>query len=550
MADAFQTDAFQTSGDTAFQVDVAETPVVSYHPRRRHRPRLHWTIEDLPVELEGWRANVLAFGGYDRMEGLIPERVVRRHAGVVDVGARITAYDSAGAIRWQGEIPDAPEFDEGMAKIQAAGAIRRAHEARDRLMYQIQNVELFSDAHGAPHNFSGGTLVDGRARKTDLYYQLRKDEAYPATGDDSRYQLALWVPGSPGGISRVAGSIAKSISTVNAEFRLRRFTGPSGTVTDVATYGLDTADPTTFDTTISSPEDAIMLTLQVASAHTPTQNRIFRLYGLKVNGITAGDTFFTSEIAADIGGRLGYDTAGVLSSGLNGLPFDLAAGSSWAEEGLFYMAMLSDWRCLVLAEDPDRKAGPVLDFGPWARSWTVQRASDALPDLRAMPIHNQVIVVYTDGAGRQGRVTVDADGESGRPVDPFTGTPLAGKRIPWTETLTDVQPDESLATSVANYLLPLVVSRRFAGRIEISGARAEDGTGDLYAPRGGDVVELADWAPLEAASLRVFEVELRPDGATLGIESPVSASGLIAGMALRRAREGRISSRGVRLHAA
>jgi len=516
---------------------VSEVPPTGTRRRGARAPKLVWTIEDLPVEVTDWRANVLAFGGYDQMAGAIPERVVRRHPGTIDVGAKVTAYDPSGAARWQGTLSEPPQVDNAMAVLQAEGPISRARRARDRRMYQVQDVSLFSDAHGAPHNFSGGTLIDGRVRKTDLYYQLRKDEAYPSTGDDSRYQFALWVPGSPGGISRVAGSIAKSISTVNAQFKLRRFTGPSGTVTDVATYGLDTADPVTFDTTISSPEDAIMLTLQVITAHTPTQNRIFRLYDLRVNGIAVGDTLLTSEIAADLGGQLGYDSTGVQSSGLNALPFDLASGSSGAEEGLFYLAGLTDWRCLILE---DTGSGPLLDFGPWARTWTFLRQANAIPTLRSVAPYNRVIVSYPTTAGGESRVIVEAS------PDPLSGTPLAGQKRDWHENLTDAQEDDSLANQVANYLLPRVSVTQFTGRVEIAGARAEDGTGHVYSPRGGDVGEIADWGPAEAKSLRIWEVEYRPDGTSLGIEAPISAAGLMARDRLRRARQRQSTPRRLR----
>lgn len=523
----FQSSGFQTD---AFQITDAPGPAsqISYHPRRQRRPRLSWTIEGLPVDLEDWRANVLAFGGYDRMEGIIPERVLRRRPGSIDVGACITAYDPAGSIVWQGDLSEPPKISNALAALQAEGPISRARRARDRVLHQSRDYGGWVTKDSDPHNFGNNSewTLDSAGGK--LYWLIPNGTSIT---QNDQAGFIRWFQGALP--RRIAGTIAGHASG-NFELQLYTGIGPAGAPASRATLGLGTM-PATFDWSWTPGSDdyvklLIRRTGATATAAVPIEHRIT---GLRVNDRASGDDVSTSALAADLGGLLGYDTSEVVSSGFNGLPFDLANPSSWAEDGLFYLAALTDWRCLVRAEDPERRAGPVLDFGPWSRRWRFLRQANAVPDLRSVPPYNRVVVNYHNAAGRDSRVVLEITDP-----DPLAGTPLAGQKRDWVENLADAQPDETLATAVAEYLKPRVSATQLVGRIEIVAARAADGTGHVYSPCGGDVGELLDWGPAESKTLRIHEAEYRPDGATLGIEAPVSAAGLMAGIALQRAREG------------
>jgi hypothetical protein len=493
-------------------------------------PKLHWTIGDLHVDVQDWRANVLAFGGYGEMEGTLPERLVRRHPSVIDQGAQVTAYDTLGATRWQGEIPQPPKFENGLVRIRATGPIEEARRMRQACLEQTMEYGFWIPQDSDPHNYENNEPFGVDVQGGRIMFTL---EGSQSINQNDRAGVLAWLKTQ---ITRMAFTVDKGTLVDNTGyiFRIRTAVGPNGTRTQRGADIAGTA-PFTVDINTGSGDDDLIIIEVVregTGGTTPATPVPWRVVDLRVNGRASGDSMLTSEIAADLGGLLGFDTSGVQSTALNGLPFFLDASASWTDDGLFYLAAITDWRCLVLE---DLGAGPLLDFGPWERTWTVLRQSNAAPDLDPLPVYNRVVVNYSNPSGRWSQVIVDAD------PDPLVGTPLAGRKVEWREDLADVQTDDNLATAVANYLLPIVSTPRDSGRIEIVGARADDGTGHVYSPRGGDLVTEADYGQAESRTRRVWEVEYRPDGATLGIEAPVSSAGFVAWQSLRRARQQRQS---------
>jgi hypothetical protein len=244
-----------------------------------------------------------------------------------------------------------------------------------------------------------------------------------------------------------------------------------------------------------------------------------------VNGIAPADEFLTSDVVADIGKRLGYDTSKVNGGGSNALPFDLTDGA-WGESGLTYMAGLDDWRWLVLG---DAGHGSILDFGPWDRTWHVFTSQDAAPDLQNLPRYNRVVVQYTSVNGTPQEVEVLSD------EGPFTN----GVYRTWYEQLSDPQPDAVLATSVANILLARLSSARVTGSIDIVDAREDSGVGSPYAVLPGSFVDLADWMPAQSLVQRIMEVAYTSTSIRLGVETPVSIDGVVSQYNLAKLRKGR-----------
>lgn len=484
-------------------------------------PRVFWTIDRLPVDVSEWRCNAVANGGFDRLTATIPERVARRWRSRISQGALVTGYESSVRVVWEGELDAAPSSDEGRGKLTAVGRKRRAEEGFGRRLYQTRDYRLWQDATVDPFDLTEQGDFEAKVRGSHLWFGFGKGTD---TAVNDRAPLCAWVPGAL--IARYAFTVVKNRGITTAELQTHRFTGPTGARALVATHSLSGGGSLDVDQTVSDPEDALSIRLFSTDAVTNAARLADRVKNLRLNDIAPGDTFRTDEVAADIASAVGYDPAGVRTSDVNALPFDLTQGS-WAESGLAYMALLDDWRWLVLEDRGLAEGGPprgaYLDYGPWERIWTLHRAGSAAPALVQLPVHNLVVVKYRDLHDKPMEVSLLAS------PDPLAEQGLTNR---WEEELTDRQPDATLATAVATAILARVSRPRYAGRIEIVGASDEAGRGGAYAVRPGDLARVAE----DDLTHRIYEAEYRHDGVTIGVETPVTAAGLIALAGLRRSR--------------
>lgn len=492
-------------------------------------PNVYWTVDGRPVDVSDWRANSVINGGFDQMEGSITAATARRLPFSVAQGATVTAYLDSGNVMWEGRLSSDPHIQEGVARFGALGHKERLEKEHGRLLYQTRDYSLWQDAGDEPHSIAFmEDNIDAEARRSALFFRIYRDETY-ASGD-VRY-VALWVPGAE--ITRYAGNIVRSSDTAFWDIRIQRFTGPSGARTVVADHGLNTGDPTSLDETIATPEDALLIGLRNLSgvSTTPGQNQTYRFNNLRVNGIASGDTFTIVDVFNDVADRVDLDVGGV-AAGLttNVLPLDWTEGA-WSEL-LDYVAMLglAWWRVLE-----DRGSGPYLEAATWddSRAWTtMQSHHGARLSLAPLEVFNRVVVHYQSVSGIARQVTVDAD------PDPLAGTGLTNT---YEEELADPQANATLATAVADALIGQVAERRFAGSIDLVQARDEAGRDSPLEVLAGDVVTVADWDMGESRAMRIHEVEYRPDGISVGIESEVSVTAMIAGAALdpRRAPKSR-----------
>ena len=488
--------------------------------RRVGLPAVHWTVDGVPVPITDWVANMVADGGYDSMSGTIPESVARANPGRITQEAPVAAYANGDVPIWYGHLVGDPQIEGGVARLEATGYNDRAKGASDRRLYQTMDYSLYQDGGDPPMNFSPATEdIESEVRASSLWWKVVKDFAY-SSGD--YHPLAAWMSGAE--VTRVAGDVViggPGGTVGDCDLRIQSFTGPSGSRTTIADLALS-AD-FSFDETFDAPEDGVALGPRFNAPHTPGASHQVRVRNLRANGIAVGDEMLTSEVAADIGRALGYDVSAVTVGGQNALPFDLQG--SWADDGLSYLSLLDDWRWLVLH---DAGRGPVLDYGPWdSRVWRVLRGQNAVPSLTPLPLYSQVVVKYQDSAGKPQQVSLMAD-----------PNPLAARgydRV-WYETLTDSQPDDTLATTVASTILSRVSAPRYSGSVDIVGAALISGVGSAYSVRAGDTVDIADWAPGLNLRQRIAEVEFRPDGVRVGVEVPVTAAGVVAAYGIEQLR--------------
>lgn len=496
---------------------VVELEVVIPKFRRRVQlPPVAWVVGGIPCPVEqGWSANAVADGGMDRFTGAIPESIVLANPLKFVQGARVTGFVGSQQVVYDGTLTGNPVMRQGVAMLEAAGFKTRAELASGRLLFQSRDYSSFQDGGEPPMNFTPFTEeIEGEVRPAALRWHLIKDFDYQT---DDAYPLAAWYSGAL--VTRVAGDIARSDDVSDCALRVQSFTGPEGARTLLHDYSLSSGGPTSFDLDIADPENGVVFNVRFSADNTVAAHRYIRVRNLRVNGIADGDEMATSEVVAAIGQLLGYETRlHIDSSSVNALPFDLTTGT-WSQEGLSYMALLDDWRWLVLE---DRGAGPILDYGPWDRVWYVQRAENAVPDLRPLPLYDSVVVRYKAANGTLQQVEATAE--------------VPGVSNVWYEDLTDAQPDDTLASAVAASLIAKLSVPRYAGSLTITGAMQSSGQGNAYEVRPGDLVDVSDWVPAGHVRQRIVEVQYQHDSVTLGVEAPVTADGVIATFALERAR--------------
>lgn len=476
---------------------VAPLPSFSAPRRSRRLPPLHYTVDgrEIPLGDPSWSS---AMGGFSRASGSAPAADV---AGAgQDSVLRIYTRSSTDPV-WEGRLSSDPWIDNGMASIEATGYRASADKRVGRLLYSSIDYGSFQAASDPPYSrTTGGSTVPGQAEDSALVWD-------GSGGANSSGDLVFWAEDTPGGITRIAYDKLGGGSVT-----IKKFTGPDGVMTTVTT-----STATTVDLAITTnPQDAVVIASSTAGT---------RVVNLRINGIAVGDRMTTSEIAADIGRRLGYDVSQVEASAINALPFDLQSGP-WSDSGLDYLAGLDDWVWLVLG---DKGTGPQLVYRPWgSRVWQAALGQGAACRLVPLERYNKVRVSYTLTSGTLQSVELTAN------PDPLAAH---GTVNVYEHSLTDPQNDNTLATLVGMQLLAYLSQPRYRGQIEVAVCADAGGIANPSEALPGDHVRLTDFALGTALELRIYGVDARPDRVAFGIEmEPTVGSvvGLSALAALRR----------------
>lgn len=467
-----------------------------------------WTAAGRELEAEDWAANT-SLGGHDSARVTL----AADEAADLGQGQVIGAHLPGGEEVWEGTLTADPtvRFD-GLADLDGLGHRARIEGRSGRLLYMTRDYSLFSDAEDEPFAITGyGAQVQFDAKGNHLLWTIP-----PGTGAGTR-GAAIWVPNTPGGITRYAfDSLLAKLSTGTSTLTVSRFTGPTGARTVVAahTYGSGVSS-LSIDQTITSPEDALLFEFAAGSGYDAAAQWAARTFNLRVNGIAIGDTMTAAQVIADIGARCGLDPSLIAHAGVNALPLDVQAGESWSRT-IEYLAMIDgDKVPLVLGGDrPQMRYRKFED-----RVYEVRIDEGATPTLRPLPRFNYIRVVWSNPAGGARDVYHRV---------PSAGLPEGVVQV-FTVTVRDPQKDSTTADQVANALMAGVSRRRYQGTLAVVEARL-DGVGDID-PRTiepGAFARVADWGPSQARELRIFDVAKGPNGVTLGIEDPAGAESYLA----------------------
>lgn len=529
-------------------------------------PYVKWLIDDKEIPVaDDWVASTIAHGGYDSASLKVPESFSHRFPSLFGPGVRVSAFQQDGVRIWEGDIANAPTADNGIVEVFAAGGNDAAEMRDENLLYQDDTAGEWRDENGAPHNGTGKANIVVTSGDGLVSFEIGQDET---VAQNEKHGLVRWIAGSK--IRRIRGTLLPSGTYTGYKLRIETCDGPAGTRSTAVDV-----DPGAglLDETIVSPTDMVVLSLVKTSAGTETRPNTLKLEvrDLRINDLTLADGFDISNVIADIGQRLGYDTTGVdlgvpldyvggalitwdkyqvkvatglttllgprytleerskmtldraavLESALDALPF-FWTGGSWAN-ALSYLCELIDWRWLVLGNTFGR--GRLLDAGPFGPSWSVS-PQGARVQLREVPPDNQVVVKWTSVSGSPMQTIVRADPN---PLE------QQGKINSYPFTLADPQPDESLALALANSLIATRSQPRVQGRIDLYTVRDLVGPSSPYEVTAGSLVSVDDWGNGNATDMRVKQTEMRADGVSLGIEQDVSLVNLIAA-GLRRSQ--------------
>jgi hypothetical protein len=486
-------------------------------------PQPAWTISENPsdpgesIPLEGWHAS-FGRGGCDRAGGTVTADVARR----VFQGMTLKAWIE-GVCKWAGPISNNPLVYRGKAELQASGWRQKIERSTGRLPYQSRDVGLFQPRTGPPWNITE-TGVDFGPSSSNNQLQWLMDQTLTFLNTEHSTFIAAF-PGAPGGISRIAFDWRSHSSFSSVVLKLFGATFPADTTTQIGSNIALTASSGSVDQSSSAGHDAVGIQLVATAGATLTTGYWLTLYNIRVNGIATSDTFTTSQIVTDILGKVGFDTSGVQSSGVNALPYD-STGNWW--DALLYQAFLDDWAApnIVPSDDGRERLGLYHPWGDRVHDISLENAEF---DLNALELSNAVCVQYPHVGGFPAEVKV-------LPSDIGESDPLAGMDADncLTISLQDPQPDDTLATSVGQSLLRRVLQPRYEGSGEIP--ELSDAT--IWDLRHGDHLNVADWGPLEARELPIDSVSLaagRP--ARVNIYSPGSELGLADRVGLAKARQ-------------
>jgi hypothetical protein len=468
--------------------------------------RITATIDGREVQGAGMRWSS-AGGGYHRASLRIPELASRRLD--VSQGSILKLWQSNGRPAFEGRIALRPYYRREEALIEANGYKVAAEKAHGRLLYQVRDLSVWADATLPPHSYAvpANHVTITTAPGNALVIEMTNPDSVSRT---FTALIAVWFPGAT--ITRYAYSLQSNDITSHS-IATSRAMGPAGTRTAIATH---TTSPV--DQAVTSGEDMLVFEVSVtvpAVADTATM----KLFNLRINDAgTTTDVLYTSELVADVGTRLGWDTSGVQATAIDVMPLDISSGS-WAEGALDYAAGLDDWQWRVL---DDAGTGPRLQYTAWEREWKVSQADGArVGELAPLEVFNRVIVLYADDLGVVRQVSKDV-----------TPDPLGGRYTNTFEfTIPGRQADDALAEQVAAVLLPEVSRERWSGSVDVTKVR---GSGTPHDIVYGDLLTITDWDQGEAKRLRVASTDAGIADVGVGLEQPSSASSVIARSGLGR----------------
>jgi hypothetical protein len=474
------------------------------HKRTSRLSRVFASVGDTEIRLhDDWEFSETAMGGYDMASLSLPEWYARRHPHIIDEDAEVVFWNDAGQELWRGVVQRPPEFSDGLAHLEAAGAQHIARDRSDRLLYQVVGTDGWVICDSDPHNYQANSKFDASVDNNRLLVNRQKGETFQS-GQKSGF--VFWADGED--LNRLAFILRKTASLTNYEVRVQQADGPSGDLVTVRTYPLDDNNPdhTPKNTTnLGGHHDLIAMMVYCNSDNTPGSNEKIWFEDIRVNGIADDDTFTTAQVARDIAHRLGWDTDAIVASDFNALPYEVN-DQDWGS-ALDYLSLLDKMPWQAYGETMRRKS--------WdADEYDLAYEEGVTADLSPEPVYDTVTIKYQSNNDKWHEVT-ETQGP-GRTYPPVT--------------MSDPQRGPENARQYAENLLQEKGVERWGGTVTVT-----DGEREMHA---GRTFVLHDWDQEDDKRLKISDVTQHADSVELGIESPQIVSRWLARYAQRQARRG------------
>lgn len=489
-------------------------------------PRVALTVDGKTIEMNrDWMTTEQVNRGYDRLSARVsPDKLKQL---LISEGDKVTLWNQAAEPIWYGTVSEEPLIEKGRAQLEASGSADDADKEAGRLLYQVAGTEGWSDAASNPFadsNESG--LMELDIKPNALVWRVPGTGESLANGD--RVGASFWANGTPGDLSRLAGTKVAVLGGANMDFRISKFNGPQGSKTLVADVGTGSGG---ISQGLGSTHDAVAILLRANTGFPNNASDRLRIHDLRVNGIadntgraSSWDTWYVDELVSDIGTRLSWDNGGISEKDTNALPHDHEQGPF--ADVLDFAADLVDWYWLALH---DTGSGPLLVFQAWGTNdWKIKKSRDAKVTLKPLRRYDSAVVPYQDARGRWRQSTATAASPPG------TGFVFEAEPLP------DLQRGSSVADAAAQVYADRYAAERYSGTIEIVSANDVAGRDSPENIHPGDTLTIEDFDVGKSVTVRVHSKQMRDNAPIqLGIEAPVSVFDIVTQAQLRKARRRR-----------
>jgi len=463
--------------------------------------RAYFAIDGRPIDLADWSFSSTADLGYDQLRAVGANSRARQMIGGIEQGSLVEVFSETGVKFWEGTVSQPPKLaQDGLASVAAQGHGYEAAKSGNRVTPILTQPGAWVPANLPPLTYPTTSTMSLATTSTQLARQFTV--TLGVQGQD--WAVAFWSPGTQ--LTRLRFTVVQG-TVANEQYRIMSADGPDiGRTWRMERVITTWANPETFDTTFNTPGDAIILqrydTLgTVGSGHIIQDPVIYGDFPLSV--------IYSHHAAQIVASQLGWDPVGITARGCAPL-----TSMDWTGDGAGFLSYVAGLEDCCWGAWADEGNGPVLSFesygGPDARrTWVVSASTGARWDLDPLERIRRIVVQFFNVDNTVNEIRMEAPAS-----ELSVETELKG-------SLNDAQSDIGLALASGSKLLRRFLAQRYRGRISF-GHAFEAGTG-RDAPgevRGGDLIRIEDFALDGAITLRVHDVEVSPDGVTVGVEAP------------------------------
>jgi hypothetical protein len=440
--------------------------------------RISWTIDDKPVQIGGWSADMSAHGGFRDFRGTAVGNIL-----FAEQEAPVAGYRRNGDVFWYGTMVTDPEITEGGAAITAEGLFKQDFATKSgRRFFLSRDLGLWADQHEAPYLFAPLTGETFAQSVTEAALVWTIDKGVDVIiGDETGW--CAWIDGTV--LTNFSCDLSLMPGVIAAEANRQHYMIETGEGPD--DFGGTTVqengdiDPT--DTRIDIPlEDTSgdLCRIRVyREVWTAAANKVEGyLSNVELRGIANASVYTATQVLQLIL-TLDDRPAQIAGSGQDVMPLDFT-GTDY--DLARYVTGLVDWWFMIEHKD---RFGTLTRSGPWEDVITVARKSNARTALVPLRRYNSVRVPY--------KTTTDVEQFATARANP---DPFPEKTVEFlAEALEDAQADATAATLVAETLVRRYSAIRRSGNVLIAQASFEGKTLSPYEIRPGVLVDLSDHEP-------------------------------------------------------